>query len=40
MVQKQKEMTDLLIMQQNLSLLPKREVPFYDGDCRGFRRFS
>lgn len=32
LMQTQMEIADLVIMQQNLSLLPKREVPVYDGN--------
>lgn len=39
MVQRQKEMTDLMIMQQHLSLLPKREVPVFDGDPLSYQSF-
>ncbi len=39
MVQKQKEITDLMIRQQNLSLLPKREVPVFDGDPLSYQSF-
>lgn len=39
MVQKQKEMTDLMIVQQNLSLLPKREAPVFDGDPLSYQSF-
>lgn len=31
-MRKQNEITTLLMQQQNLSLLPKREIPIYDGD--------
>ena len=32
MVKSQRDITELMIMQQNLSLLPKREVPVFKGD--------
>jgi len=38
-VQRQKEMTDLMIMQQNHSLLPKREVPVFDGNPLSYQSF-
>ncbi|KAK0154050.1 hypothetical protein N1851_003872 [Merluccius polli] len=39
LVQTQKEIADLVIMQQNLSLLPKREVPVYDGNPLSYQYF-
>lgn len=39
LVQTQKEIADLVTMQQNLSLLPKREVPVYDGNPLSYQSF-
>ena len=39
MLQTQKQLIDVMIMQQNISLLPKREVPVFDGDPLSFQSF-
>lgn len=39
LVRTQKEIADLVIMQQNLSLLPKRQVPVYDGNPLSYQSF-
>lgn len=39
MAQRQKEMTDLMIKQEHFSLLPKREVPVFDGDPLSYQSF-
>ena len=39
MLQRQKGLMDLMTRQQNLSLLPKREVPVFDRDSLSFQSF-
>ena len=39
MVKSQRDITELMIMQQNLSLLPKREVPVFKGDPPSYQPF-
>ena len=39
MLQRQKELMDLMARQQDLSLLPKREVPVFDGDPLLYQSF-
>ena len=39
LVKSQKDITELMIMQQNLSLLPKREVPMFKGDPLQYQPF-
>lgn len=38
-IRKQSEITTLLMQQQSLSLLPKREIPIYDGDPLKYHLF-
>lgn len=38
-VQRQNDIAELIIKQQNLSLLPKREVPMFDGDPLSYQSF-
>ena len=37
---KQNEITTLLMQQQSLSALPKREIPIYDGDPLNYHTFT
>lgn len=39
MLHRQKELTELMVRQQNLSLLPKRDLPVFDGDPLSFQPF-
>lgn len=39
MLHRQKELTELMVRQQNLSLLPKRDVPVFNGDPMSYQSF-
>ena len=39
MLNRQKELTEFMVRQQNLSLLPKRDVPVFNGDPLSFQPF-